>query len=138
MATLVKQSRSLGLTKALAIQALLALLVTLTAVGLGQSAATAAPAPAAAVAVAQQALPAAAPVAVAHSADKALGTWSCDWYRTGNNVDSYCSVSAVHLRQWAYCSGWGYIYSPWVYSGSWHLWTYCNGYTLTSWGYQYY
>lgn len=130
--------RTQQMSRALVAQALFALLLTVTAVVLSQANASAA-VPKAQAAVVQQAQPAAAPLTVAPQSDqKALGTWSCNWTRTGNNVDSYCSVSGVHLRQYAYCVGWGYIYSPWVYTGSWHLWTYCNGYTLTSWGYQYY
>jgi hypothetical protein len=63
-------------------------------------------------------------------------SWTCNWYRSGNNVDSYCSVYSGYLRQWAYCAGWGYIYTGWVGVGYSHLWTYCNGYPMTAWGYQ--
>ena len=137
MTTRVEQSRRLGLTRGLAIQALLGLLVTLTAVGFGQAPAAAAPAPA--VAVAQQAQPAMAPVTVGQSPQQALGSFSCTWTKSGNRVDSTCKVSGLHLRQWAYCAGWGYIYTAWVGpTGTYHLWTNCGGYTLTSWGYQYY
>lgn len=69
-------------------------------------------------------------------ADVTNASWTCNWTRSGNNVDSYCTVYSGQVRQYAYCNGYGYIYSPWVGVGSWHIWTYCNGYTLGSWGYQ--
>jgi hypothetical protein len=129
--------------KGRAIQLLMGLLMAFVAIGATQvpAAAQASTLRASAVqasavqASAVQAQQAAALAAQSASIPK-RASWTCNWYRSGNNVDSYCTVYSGYLRQWAYCAGWGYIYTPWVGAGYSHLWTYCNGYTLTSWGYQ--
>jgi hypothetical protein len=119
------------LLRAIGVQALLAMLITFTAVGISQ-----APASAHQAATVQAAAPASVTdVANASTTASPLASWTCNWTRSGNNVRSSCTVYSGYIRQWAYCSGWGEIDSPWVGTGSWILTTNCNSYTLTSWGY---
>jgi hypothetical protein len=126
-------------TAKLGIQILLTLLVGLfAAVAVSQAPAAAVTKTTAAVQAQQPTAPAAGAIAAPKSKPSGVSpqaSWTCNWYRNGNNVDSYCTVYSGYIEQWAYCAGWGYIYSGWFGAGSWHLWTYCNGYTLTSWGY---
>jgi len=136
MLTRARRHHGSRLAKLAIVQTTLVLLVALVGVAFTEAAASATPAKAPAVQAQQVAAPADSAVASRTGDITPQASWFCNWRRVGNNVDSYCTVYSGYLRQWAYCAGWGYIYTPWVGPGNWHLWTYCNGYTLTAWGYQ--
>jgi hypothetical protein len=65
------------------------------------------------------------------SSDSVQASFNCSYSLTYYRADAYCNVYSGSIRLRSYCSGYGYIASPWVGPGSWHLWTDCGSYQRT-------